>query len=82
MARPLRIELAGGIHHVTARGNAKQPIYVDDLDHRRFLATLERVLARYNWRCLGYCLMVNHYHLLVQTLRPNLADGMRELNSV
>jgi len=82
MARPLRIELAGGIHHVTARGNAKQPIYLDDLDHRRFLATLERVLSRYDWRCLGYCLMVNHYHLLVQTLRPNLADGMRELNSV
>jgi putative transposase len=82
MARPLRVEVAGGIHHVTARGNAKQPIYLDHLDHRRFLATLERVLSRYEWRCLGYCLMVNHYHLLVQTLRPNLADGMRELNSV
>lgn len=82
MARPLRIAVADGVYHVTARGNAKQSIYSDELDRRRFLSTLGRALSRYGWHCLAYCLMENHYHLLVETPRPNLPAGMRELNGV
>src|SRR3954464_8651193 len=80
MARPLRIQIPDGIYHVTARGNAKQPIYLDDRDCETFLRTLDHVRARFGWRCLAYCLMVNHYHLVVETPRPNLSDGMRLLN--
>jgi putative transposase len=80
MARPLRLPVAGGIYHVTARGNAKQPIYLDDRDCETFLRTLNHVRVRFGWRCLAYCLMVNHYHLVVETPQPNLSDGMRQLN--
>ncbi len=82
MARPLRLELPGAIYHVTARGNERQAIYRDDGDRRTFLETLERVLSRFRWRCLAYCLMGNHYHLLIETPQPNLARGMRQLNGV
>ena len=80
MARPLRLQVPGGIYHVTSRGNAKQPIYRDDRDCETFLRTLNHVRARFGWRCLAYCLMVNHYHLVVETPQPNLSDGMRQLN--
>lgn len=82
MARPLRLEVAGGTYHITARGNERKPIYRDDTDRRTFLGTLGQVIARFDWRCLGYCLMGNHYHLLAETPQPNLARGMRHLNGV
>jgi len=80
MARPLRLEFPGALYHVTARGNAQQPIYRDDEDRRRFLASLAHAVDRYSWVMHAYCLMDNHYHLLLETPRPTLARGMRHLN--
>src|SRR3954465_5475086 len=80
MPRSLRPELAGGIHHVYARGACRQPIFLDDLDRRRYLATIARVVHRMSWRCLSYCLMGNHMHLLIETPQPNLGRGMQRLH--
>lgn len=82
VARPLRLEVADGVYHLTARGNERRAIYRDDSDRRCFLGTLEQTIERFGWRCLSYCLMTNHYHLLVRTPEPNLARGMRDLNGV
>ena len=82
MARPLRIEYPGAVYHVTSRGNARQAIFIDDEDRGRFLDVLSRVVQRFNWLCHAYCLMENHYHLLIETLNGNLSKGMRELNGV
>lgn len=80
MARPLRLEFAGALYHVTARGNVRQAIYRDDVDRRRFLATVAHAVDRYGWLVHGYCLMKNHYHLLIETPKATLARGMRHLN--
>ena len=82
MSRPLRLQLSGGIYHVTARGNARSPIFEDDDDCGRFLVVLASTVARYRMLCHAYCLMGNHYHLLIQTLEPNLSIAMRQLNGV
>src|SRR5579859_3715129 len=82
MARPLRIEFSGAFHHVMARGNARQNIFRDTQDRQAFLAGLKRVCERFDWRIWAYCLMDNHYHLLVETLEPTLSRGMREINGV
>jgi putative transposase len=81
MARPLRPEVSDGIYHVYNRGNAKQPIFEDDEDRTCFLRTFRAVRKLCDWRCLSYCLLGNHYHLLIRTPVPNLARGMRQLNS-
>jgi REP element-mobilizing transposase RayT/AraC-like DNA-binding protein len=80
--RPPRIEHVGGVFHVVARGNERAVIFRDDRDRERFLEILEAVAIRYRWRVLSCCLMGNHYHLLVMTLEPTLARGMRQLNGV
>ena len=80
MARPPRIQYPGALYHVTSRGNAQQLIFEGRPDYETFLATLELVVARYRWRCHTYCLLGNHYHLLLETPEPNLALGMRQLN--
>lgn len=80
MARPLRLEYSGAVYHVTSRGNARQDIMVDDQDRTTFLTLLAHVVDRYGWRCHAYCLMDNHYHLLIETPRPTLSEGMRHLN--
>jgi REP-associated tyrosine transposase len=82
MTRPLRIPLAGGAYHVFARGNAKQAIFLDDRDHRVFLDLFVDALSRFSWHCLAYCLMPNHYHLVVRTREPDLSRGMRHVNGV
>jgi len=82
MARPLRLEFPGASYHVTARGNAQGAIFLDDHDRERFLALFERVVKRYEWVCHAYCLMGNHFHLVVETPRPSLAAGVRHLNGV
>jgi putative transposase len=82
MARPLRIEFPGAVYHVTSRVNAKQAIFIDDEDRGRFLDVLTMVVERFNWLCHAYCLMENHYHLLIETPHGNLSKGMRELNGV
>ena len=76
MARPLRVEFAGALYHVTARGNERRAIFRDDDDRQRFLATLEEACAEYGLRLHAFCLMPNHYHLLVETPRANLSRGI------
>lgn len=82
MARPLRIEFPGAVYHVTSRGNARQSIFIDDEDRGRFLDVLSMVVERFHWLCHAYCLMENHYHLLIETPDGNLSKGMRELNGL
>ena len=82
MARPLRIEYPGAVYHLTSRGNARLPIYEDAKDRLNYLEILENVVDRYNWVCHAYCLMNNHYHLLIETPDGNLSVGMRQLNGV
>jgi len=82
MARPLRIEFPGALYHITSRGNARKPIFLADPDRHAFLDTLGAVVGRYRWLCHAYCLMTNHYHLLVETPEANLSRGMRQLNGV
>ncbi len=82
MTRPLRIEFAGAFYHVTARGDRQEDIFVTDADRIAFLDILKQVVERYNWLVHAYCLMDNHYHLLVETPDGNLSKGMRQLNGV
>jgi REP-associated tyrosine transposase len=82
MARPLRIQYPGALYHVTSRGNARHPIFRDDLDRKTFLDLLNTVTEDSRWLCHGYCLMTNHYHLVVETPEANLSGGMRQLNGV
>lgn len=80
MPRRPRAEYESGVYHVYARGNRKQPIYANDADRERYLATLGRITIRMRWRCLSYCQMGNHVHLLVETRMPNLGTGMHRLH--
>ncbi|MDP2242368.1 MAG: transposase [Burkholderiales bacterium] len=82
MTRPLRIEFPGAIYHVTSRGNARAAIFGGDEDRELFLETLTQVVERFNWLCHSYCLMDNHYHLMIETPDGNLTVGMRQLNGV
>ena len=82
MTRPLRIEYAGAVYHITSRGNEKKAVFKDDHDRICFLNSLQHVNKRYNWICHAYCLMDNHYHLLIETPDGNLSFGMRQLNGV
>lgn len=82
MARPLRIEYPGALYHITTRGNDRQAIYRDDQDRLNFLDLLENTIERYHWVCHAYCLMDNHYHLLIETPDARLSLGMRQLNGV
>jgi REP element-mobilizing transposase RayT len=81
MPRKPREDVEGGVHHVYARGNGRHDIYLDDGDRRTYLAMLGRVVMRKRWRCLAYCLMDNHVHLLVETVDANLGQGMQRLHS-
>jgi REP element-mobilizing transposase RayT len=82
MARPLRLDFPGAVHHVTARGNAQAAIFVDDADRQTLLRTLQEVIDQRHWLCHGYCLMDNHYHLLIETPDADLSLGMRQLNGM
>jgi REP element-mobilizing transposase RayT len=82
MARPLRIEYPGALYHVTSRGDRQEAIFDDDQDRRAFLNVLGEVVSRFRWRCHAYCLMGNHYHLMIETPEANLTKGMRHLNGI
>ena len=82
MSRPLRIEYAGALYHVTARGDRREDIYLDDEDRQAWLQQLAQVCRRFNWRCHAWCQMDNHYHILIETAEGNLSQGMRQLNGV
>ena len=82
MSRPLRLEIAGGLYHVTSRGDRREDIYHDDADREAWLAILGQTCERFNWRIHAWCQMSNHYHLIVETVEGNLSAGMRQLNGV
>ena len=80
MARPLRLQFANALYHVIARGNALKDVFLDHEDRVYFLDAVSEISLRLDWQLLAYCLMDNHYHLLVQTAGPSLAQGMHDLN--
>lgn len=82
MSRPLRLELAGGLYHVTSRGDGREDIYLSDADRQAWLEVFGQVCKRFNWVCHAWCQMTNHYHILIETPEPNLSQGMRQLNGV
>jgi putative transposase len=82
MSRPLRLEFAGALYHITSRGDRREDIYEDDTDRASFLSILDKTSDICNWACHAYCLMDNHYHLLIETPNANLSRGMRQLNGV
>src|SRR4051794_40203609 len=81
MGRRPRLDHPGAFHHVTARGNAKADIFLTSPDASVFLATLGAVVRERRWSCFAYCLMPNHYHLVIQTREANLSAGMHALNA-
>ena len=80
MGAKQRLEIAGGLYHVTARGNAQEAVFRDEIDYVTFLRTLAPLVQQFGWLCHSYCLLPNHYHLFIETPEPNLARGMRLVN--
>mgnify|MGYP000733454257 CR=1 FL=1 len=72
MARPLRIEYAGALYHVTSRGDRRESIYQEDDDRELWLEIFSQVCSRFNW----------HYHIVIETIEGNLSQGMRQLNGI
>jgi REP element-mobilizing transposase RayT len=77
MARKLRVQYPGAIYHVMNRGDRREPIFKDDQDRRRFLETLGEACDKTSWQVHVYCLMGNHFHLVVETPKANLVAGMK-----
>ena len=82
MFRPLRISYPGALYHITSRGDGRENIYLMEEDREVFLSIMGEVYNKFNWQFHAYCLMSNHYHLLVETPRANLSKGMQYLNGV
>jgi REP element-mobilizing transposase RayT len=82
MTRPLRLEFAGALYHVTSRGDHGETIYRDDADRLAWLEILALVCKRFNFVIHAYCQMTNHYHAVVETVEGNLSQGMRQLNGL
>ena len=82
MARPARILFEGAYYHVMHRGQGKRRVYLDTKDYKAFLNVLSHACGVYGVNVVAYCLMENHYHLLVHTPRANLPDFMRQVNGV
>jgi REP element-mobilizing transposase RayT len=82
MSRPLRIEFPGATYHVTARGDRREAIFVDDTDRAGLLDVLAQGLQRFDAVALAYCLMGNHYHFVLHTRQANLSRLMRHVNGV
>jgi REP element-mobilizing transposase RayT len=77
MARKLRVEYPGALYHVMNRGDRREPIFKDDTDRQNFLETLGEACVKTGLQVHAYCLMPNHFHLVVETPQPNLVDGMK-----
>jgi REP element-mobilizing transposase RayT len=82
MSRPIRSDFPQALYHVTLRGDRREDMFDDDVDRQAFLDTLAQVVEQFNWLCYAWCLMDNHYHLLIQTPDGNLSQGMRQLDGV
>jgi putative transposase len=78
MARPIRIQYPGAFYHIMTRGNERSNIFSVSEDYKNFLLVFFDTIKRYNWTCYSYCLMPNHYHLLIKTNEANLSLGMRQ----
>ena len=79
MARKLRIQYPGAIYHVMNRGDRREPIYKDAKDYECFLQTLAAACTKANWQVQAFCLMPNHFHLVIETPQPTLVAGMKWL---
>src|SRR5256714_1450504 len=79
MARPLRIQYAGALYHIMSRGDRREALFHGDADRVEFLRTLGQTCLKTGWQVHAYCLMSNHFHLVVETPQPNLAVGMKWL---
>jgi putative transposase len=79
MARQLRLEFPGAIYHVLNRGDRREDIFLDDEDRQRFEDTLGETCVKTGWQVHAFCLMPNHFHLVVETPQPNLVTGMKWL---
>jgi REP element-mobilizing transposase RayT len=82
MARPLRLEFAGALYHVTSRGDRRALIYLDDTDRAFWMQVLAEICARFHFVVHSFCQMGNHYHLLLETEHANLSQGMHQLNGI
>jgi len=82
VARPLRIEFPGAVYHLTARGDRRESIFVDEEDRHELLGVVGQALSRFDAQMLAYCLMGNHYHFVLHTRRANLSLVMRQVNGV
>jgi len=80
MGYPLREEIAGAYYHVGTRGNNQRDIYRDARSRLVFLLMLQGLAKRYDWRVLAYCLMNNHYHLVLRLGDLGMSRGMQSLN--
>lgn len=81
MARPLRIDFPGALHHVMNRGNRREPVFLDDWCCEEFLCSLEDAVARFGIVIYGYALMPNHFHLMVESVHGNLSAAMAHVSS-
>ena len=81
MARPLRIEYPGAFYHVTSRGNERKDIFKSNTDREMFLSYLASAQEKYEAVVHAYCLMSNHYHLMIETPQGNLSQIMKYINS-
>jgi REP element-mobilizing transposase RayT len=77
----MRVEYTGAIYHVMSRGDRREDIFIDDVDRQDFLKTLAEACQKTGWQVHAYCLMRNHFHLVVETPNANLVEGMRWLLS-
>src|SRR6058998_3692956 len=82
MPRKLRIQYSGAIYHVLNRGDQRENIFKDDQDRKRFFSTLAEACAKTEWQVHAYCLMRNHFHLVIETPLANLVAGMKWLSGV
>lgn len=79
MPRPLRTQYEGALYHVTSRGDSREAIFLDERDRVEFLYTFGEACSKTGWQTHAYCLMTNHFHLVLETPQPNLATGMKWL---
>lgn len=82
MSRPLRLSFPGAVYHVMSRGNAKGLVFLDERDFERFVEVLKATFSRFGIVCYAFCLMPNHYHLVLMTPDANLSAAIKHLNSV
>ena len=82
MARPLRIQYPGATYHIISRAIARMTIFHNEKDWEKFLQIMERVIQKHKWICHAYCLMSNHYHILLETPEANLVPGMKYMNQL